>query len=72
MSSIKIEKLDCANILEVERIRQILRPHPDLISVLDYIILLANQRISQERDTKFMIEEENNEPDLSDHDSDDD
>lgn len=72
MSSIKIEDLDCANILEIERIKQILRPHPDLISVLDYIILLANQRISQERDTKFMIEEENIEPDLSDHDSDDD
>ena len=66
----KIEKLDIHNIIEIKKIREILINHPDLLSILEILIIMANNRINQEKIVNKMKIEENIEPDLS-SDSDD-
>lgn len=66
----KIEKLDIHNIIEIEKIRKILINHPDLLSIFEILIIMANNRINQEKIVNKMEIEENIEPDLS-SDSDD-
>lgn len=43
-----IEKLDIANIIEIEKIRKILIHHPDLLSMFELLIIVANKRIAEE------------------------
>ena len=66
----KIEKLDIHNIIEIEKIRKILINHPDLLSIFEILIIMANNRINREKIVNKMEIEENIEPDLS-SDSDD-
>jgi len=67
-----MEKLKCENILEIERIKFILQnTEPELIKIFDYIIEIANQKINDEKTILNFELEENIEPVLSDHDSDD-
>ena len=66
----KIEKLDIHNIIEIKKIRKILINHPDLLSIFEILIIMANNRINQEKIVNKMEIEENIEPDLS-SDSDD-
>ena len=66
-----MEKLDTENIIEIERIRQILRNHPDLLSMFEILVIIANNRINEEKTILNMDIEENIEPDLS-SDSEDD
>jgi len=66
----KIEKLDIHNIIEIKKIREILINHPDLLSIFEILIIMANNRINQEKIVNKMEIEENIEPDLS-SDSDD-
>ena len=65
-----MEKLDTANIIEIDRIRQILKNHPDLLSMFEIMVIIANNRINQESISLNMEIEENTEPELSDHESD--
>ncbi len=65
-----MEKLDCDNIIEIERIRTILFKHPDLLSIFEILIIIANNRINDEKPSLSIPIEENIEPELSDHDSD--
>ena len=65
-----MEKLDTANIIEIDRIRQILKNHPDLLSMFEIMVIIANNRINQEPLSLSMEIEENTEPELSDHESD--
>ena len=65
-----MEKLDTANIIEIDRIRQILKNHPDLLSMFEIMVIIANNRINQESLSLSMEIEENTEPELSDHESD--
>ena len=44
-----IEKLDIANIIEIERIRKILIKHPDLLSMFEILIIMCNNRINTEK-----------------------
>ena len=44
-----IEKLDVANIIEIERIRKILIEHPDLLSMFEILIIMCNNRINTEK-----------------------
>lgn len=66
-----MEKLDTKNIIEIERIREILRNHPDLLSMFEIMVIIANNRINEEKTILKMEIEENIEPDLS-SDSEDD
>ena len=66
-----MEKLDTENIIEIDRIRKILRDHPDLLSMFEILVIIANNRINEEKTILNMDIEENIEPDLS-SDSEDD
>ena len=66
-----MEKLDTQNIIEIDRIRKILRDHPDLLSMFEILVIIANNRINEEKSVTMMEIEENKEPDLS-SDSEDD
>tara|TARA_R110002033_G_scaffold127774_1_gene169173 strand:+ start:386 stop:559 length:174 start_codon:yes stop_codon:yes gene_type:complete len=46
-----IELLDVKNIFEIERIRQLLQPHPDLLSLFEVLIIITNNRINDEKPT---------------------
>ena len=63
--------LDIRNIIEVEKIRTILREHPDLLSMFEILIIISNNRINEEKIVGSMCLEDNTEPILSDHESDD-
>ena len=64
-----MEKLDLKNIIEVDKIRDILRGHPDLLSMFD---IMCNNRLNTEAIAKNLPQEKNIEPELSDHSSDED
>ena len=66
-----MEKLDTENITEIDRIRKILRDHPDLLSMFEILVIIANNLINEEKTISKMEIEENIEPDLS-SDSEDD
>ena len=66
------EHLDLRNIIEIEKIRNILIHHPDLLSLFELLIIVANKRINEEKSVINMALEPNIEPDLSDHESDED
>tara|TARA_R110000824_G_scaffold8116_1_gene36801 strand:- start:506 stop:715 length:210 start_codon:yes stop_codon:yes gene_type:complete len=66
------EHLDLKNIIEVEKIRKILLPHPDLLSLFEIVIIIANDRVNDEKPSVDLPLEINIEPDLSDHESDED
>tara|TARA_R110002050_G_scaffold283919_1_gene432852 strand:- start:1182 stop:1388 length:207 start_codon:yes stop_codon:yes gene_type:complete len=66
------EPLDLKNIIEVEEIRKLLIGHPDLLSLFEMVIIIANNRINEEKQSKDPPLEDNVEPDLSDHESDED
>ena len=64
------EHLDLRNVIEIEKIRNILIHHPDLLSLFELLIIVANKRINEEKSVINMSLEPNIEPDLSDHESD--
>tara|TARA_R110000772_G_scaffold62449_2_gene140380 strand:+ start:1625 stop:1834 length:210 start_codon:yes stop_codon:yes gene_type:complete len=64
------EHLDIKNVIEVDRIRTILREHPDLLSLFEILIIIANNRINDEKTGIDLPIEDNIEPELSDHESD--
>jgi hypothetical protein len=66
-----MDNLDTENIIEIDRIRKILRDHPDLLSMFEILVIIANNRINEEKAIFKMELEENIEPDLS-SDSEDD
>ena len=66
-----MESLDIKNIIEIDRIRQILTPHPDLLNLFEIIINISNNRLNDEKAVSTLPLEPYDEPDLSDHESDD-
>ena len=69
-----VEKLDIRNIIEITKIKTLLIPHPDLGTLFELVCLLCNERLNNEKVEKNIqdILEENIEPELSDHSSDED
>ena len=68
-----MESLDICNVIEIQKIREILIHHPDLLSILEILIIIANNRINDEKPCLSMpIEEQPEEIPLSDHSSDSD
>ena len=67
-----MEKIDIKNIIEINQIRSLLVNHPDLLSLFEVIIIVCNNRLNNESPVSRMTLEPNIEPDLSDHESDED
>ncbi len=65
-----MEKLDICNIIELDKIRQLLVGHPDLLSLFEILIIICNNRINEEQHCQNLPLESNVEPELSDHSSD--
>ena len=65
------ESLDTENIIEISRIRDILVNHPDLLSIFEILVIIANNRINEEKPVFNYTLEPYVEPQLSDHESDD-
>tara|TARA_R110000824_G_scaffold57212_1_gene155820 strand:- start:371 stop:580 length:210 start_codon:yes stop_codon:yes gene_type:complete len=64
------ENLDIKNIIEIEKIRKVLVNHPDLLSIFEMLVIISNNRINEEKLLLNMSVEPNEEPELSDHESD--
>jgi len=43
----EIEKLDVYNILEVQKMRVILKDHEDLLTLFNCLMLIVNQRLTE-------------------------
>ena len=58
-----VEKLDIANIIEIQRIRSILVKHPDLLSLFELLIIVSNKRLNAEEDGehKKLVSEDSDE-----------
>lgn len=67
-----MEKLDLLNILEIQEIKKKLVNHPDLLSLFTLVLILANNRLNDEKTVSTMSIEHYEEPELSDHESDED
>jgi hypothetical protein len=66
------EYIDLRNVIEIDRIRILLIHHPDLLSMFELLIIVANKRLNEEKCVINMSLEPNIEPNLSDHESDED
>jgi hypothetical protein len=42
----EIEPLDLVNVIEIQKIRELLIHHPDLLSMFEILILVCNKRIN--------------------------
>ena len=62
-----MEKLDICNVIEIDKIRELLCEYPDLLSLFEILIIIANNRINEEKTCLSMAIEPNEEPQLSDH-----
>jgi hypothetical protein len=72
----KVEKHNLNEIIEIEKMRHVLRKHPDLLSILEVLLIICNDRLNDEvkkvvRELSETSESEE-EPELSDHSSDED
>ena len=65
------EDLDLVNCIEIQKIREILIHHPDLLSMFELLIIVCNKRINDEKPVINLPIERNIEPELS-SDSEDD
>ncbi len=45
----EIEPLDLANVIEIQKIRQLLIHHPDLLSMFELLIIICNKRLNDEK-----------------------
>ncbi len=76
--SLKLEKLDTKNIIEIQSITEKLSQHPDLLSMFKLLIIIANKRLNDERIDSVVEDLMEDEdifkmspmPELSDHSSD--
>ena len=67
-----MEDLDISNVIEIDKIRQLLVHEPDLLSIFEILIIVCNRRINEEQIIKRMPLERCISPPLSDHSSDSD
>ena len=66
------EPLDLTNIIEIDKIRELLIDYPDLLSIFEILIIISNNRINKETIVDIIPMEHYIEPNLSDHESDED
>ncbi len=66
-----VEKIDVRNIFEIQKIQKLLVNHPDLLSMLEIVIIMCNDRLNQQEKPILNLPlEDDDEPNLSDHSSD--
>ena len=69
----EIEPLDLVNVIEIQKIREILIDHPDLLSMFELLCIACNKRLNQDEQPVLSMELEPNPLlNLSDHSSDED
>jgi hypothetical protein len=75
----EVENLDIRNVIEADKIRELLRDHPDLLSFFEILVIMCNNRLNDEKISKnidMIIDEAQEdmeqEPNLSDHSTDED
>lgn len=44
----EMEKIDLYNIIEIQKIRQLLIHNPDLLSLFEILIIICNKKINEE------------------------
>jgi len=49
-----MEPLDLTNVIEIQKIRQLLVEHPDLLSMFEILIIMCNKKLNEE-DEKRLI-----------------
>ena len=64
------DPLDLKNVFEIQRIRNILIEHPDLLALFEILILVVNRRLNDEKPSLSLPLEDNEDLQLSDHESD--
>ena len=52
MDKPELELLDIKNIFEIERIRELLKKEPDLLSLFEVLIIITNNRINDAKPTQ--------------------
>jgi len=45
-----IEPLDLTNVIEIQKIRELLVNHPDLLSMFEILIIMCNKKLNEEED----------------------
>ena len=66
------EAIKCENIIEVKQIQKILYLRPELLTIFNYILKVADGRMNAEKPILYMTIEPHEDPNLSDHSSDSD
>ena len=53
------EKLDIANIIELQRIRELLVEHPDLLALFEILMVIVNNKIQEEdkQSTQYIMDD---------------
>jgi ABC-type transport system involved in cytochrome bd biosynthesis fused ATPase/permease subunit len=67
-----MEELSCDNIIEINHIKKLISHEKKLLKIFDDIIVIANIKLNKEKTCASLPIEENTEPLLSDHSSDED
>ena len=47
---IEIESLDLTNVIEIQKIRELLVNHPDLLSMFEILIIMVNKKLNEVED----------------------
>ena len=47
-----IEPLDLTNVIEIQKIRELLVNHPDLLSMFEILIIMCNKKLNEQEDLR--------------------
>lgn len=47
-----IEPLDLTNVIEIQKIRELLVNHPDLLSMFEILIIMCNKKLNEAEDLR--------------------
>jgi hypothetical protein len=50
----ELEPLDLANVIEIQKIRELLVEHPDLLSMFEILIIMCNKQLNIEDEKKII------------------
>ena len=50
----ELEPLDLANVIEIQKIRELLVEHPELLSMFEILIIMCNKKLNIEDEKKII------------------
>ena len=50
----ELEPLDLANVIEIQKIRELLVEHPELLSMFEILIIMCNKKLNEEDEKKII------------------